>query len=81
MSAETYSEYHKKQMATLQDHDHQLFTDILLGLEVQGWAHQGGNKQTLWLMDKPDGSSIRIYRKAEVPELIYIRYSAEPEPK
>jgi len=72
----TYSEYIKQRMATLKDYDHKLFEDIVNGLKKEGWKEEGGS-EVFRLLNK-GGSAITMFRNAEVPEVIHIRFSAPP---
>ena len=75
---ESFSEFCKRMFSGLKKHDHQLFDDIILGLENQGWKNVGGNETTYREMSKED-MAIKLFRNADNPTVIHIRYSAEPE--
>jgi len=73
----TFAEHVKKQMATLKDCDHKLFNDVVQGLLARDWK-DGGGSRSFALLNK-EGSSIKVFRDPDVPEVIKICFSAEPE--
>ena len=71
---QSYSQYCKKQFASLNSDDHALFRSILKGLCVIGYNDEGGNDSTLHYLSR-GSSGIKIFRQAETPEIIRICYS------
>lgn len=77
--SKTFAEHVKKQMATLKDHDHKLFQQLIDGLVTIGWNEDGGSP-TFRLLSKDD-ACIKVFRSEEAPAVIKICFSAEPEDK
>lgn len=74
---QTYSEYVKKQLATLKSYDHHLFADLVCGLKHEGWTEEGGSN--VFALLHLDDRAIKVFRHAESPQVINICFSAEPE--
>lgn len=73
----TFAKHVKAQMATLKDHDHKLFAQIVNGLVAEGWKEDGGSY--VYRLLSKDGFAIKVFRHAESPQVITICFSAEPE--
>lgn len=76
--AKSYAEYCKESFGKLTKVDQRLFDDVIEGLIKTGWRDSGGNRSNLEFLNK-DGAEIKVFRQAESPEVIYVRFSAPPE--
>jgi len=72
-----YSKYVKEQMASLKEYDYNLFEDVIQGLKKEGWVEKGGS-DNFRILSK-EGSTIKVFRNAEAPEVIHVCFSAPPE--
>lgn len=72
-----YVDYVQEQFSNLGEHDHKLLNDVVEGLVEKGW-HVDGIGKTSARLNKDD-SAIKVFRNAERPEMIMIRFSAPPE--
>lgn len=72
-----YADYVKEQFSKLKDYDRELFDNVVEGLVKMGWHVDGIGKTSARL--SRDEVAIKIFRNADWPEMIQVRYTAPPE--
>jgi hypothetical protein len=72
-----YVDYVSEHLAVLGEHDHQLFKQLWNGLVIQGWRLDSESKTSVRL--SKDGVAIKVFRNADRPEMIMVRFTAPLE--